>query len=97
MAANGADVAAVTVSQNLYTIVAHVRNNKVPINVKRDTSIAMRAEVAWCASFSADDAQLSAITHPKHSDTRVVVVKNSYVAFAVDCDAGRTKSFSNLL
>ena len=86
LAADGADVGAVTVANNLHSMVAFVGNNKVAFTVKRDTTTAF-SELSVAPAFSADGAHVGAVAQSKHLHTSVAVVKNSNVALAVDSNA----------
>ena len=85
-AADGADVRAVTVANNLHSMVAPVGSNKVALAVKRDTVIAF-CELSGAAASAADGAHVGAVAQSKHLHTSVAVVKNSNVALAIDSNA----------
>ena len=86
MAADGADVRAVTVAKNLHSMVAAVGNNKVALPVKRNAAIAC-CELPVAAAFAADGAHVGAVAQSKHLHTSVATLKNSNVALAVDSNA----------
>ena len=87
LAADGADMRAVTVADNLHSIVTMVGNNKVAFTVKSDTTTAS-SELSVAAASAADGAHEGAVAHSKHLHASVAVVKNSDVALAVHSDAG---------
>ena len=89
-AADGSDMRAIAVAQNLNTMVATVSNYKAAFAVKRNTAIAS-SELPVAAAPAADGADVGAITQPIHLHTRVVTVKYSNVALAVNSDAGGSK------
>ena len=82
-AADGADVRAVTVANNLHSMVAPVGNNKVALAVKRDAAKAC-FELPVAPAFAADGAHVGAVAQSKHLHTSVAMVKNGNVALAVD-------------
>jgi len=86
LAADGAEMRAVAVAQNLNTMVVTVSNNKIAFAVKRNTTIASELPVA--SAPAADGADAGAVAQPMHLHTSVALVKYSNVALAVNGDAG---------
>ena len=77
---------AVTVANNLHSMVAAVGNNKVALAVKRDAATAY-CKLPVATAFAAYGAHVGAVAQSKHLHTSVAVVKNSNVALAVDSNA----------
>ena len=99
-AADGAEVLAVAVAQNLNTMGVEVGNNKVAFAVKRNTAIASyitiaSSELPVAHALAADGADVGAVAQPMHLHTKVVTVKYSNVALAVNGDAGGIAELSD--
>jgi hypothetical protein len=95
-AADGAEMLAVAVAQNLNTMAVTVGNNKVAFTVKRNTTKVFYAsfELPVAAAPAADGADVGAVAQPMHLHTAVPTVKYSNVALAVNGDAVGTAELS---
>ena len=84
-AADGAEVRAVAVAQNLNA--ATFGNNKVAFAVKRNTTIVASSELPVAEAPAANGTDAGAVAQPMHLHTSIVTVKYSNVALAVNGDA----------
>ncbi len=85
LAADGADVRAISVFQNLYTMITIINHNQMTVAVQRNIHRVFELAVAF--TFLADGPQVLSVAAPKHMDAMIAAVSSYNVALRVKCNA----------